>query len=317
MVNCKICDKEFSDDTSLHRHLRAHSIRKVEYYQTHFPRYDLHTGDIIKFKSKEQYFSSDFNSRLSLKHWLKKQDPEKSKKYCHKILQDRVEKKSITYCPSQVELRTIMSPPTQYYDVLFGNFYDYCKENFKLNSKFKKISNILFENNIWKIKSKFQEPIVYVDTREQMPLKFKECEIRVKTLPFGDYCFFDNEHTHNCYVERKSIKDFIGTLSGGFERFEREIIRCQEADGYLVVLVERNLNECMAFKKLPYVSKKVRATPEYIFSNVRTLIQKYPHLQFLFVNGRKESVRVIEKMFFNGTDYKNYDLQLAYDLKIL
>ena len=73
----------------------------------------------------------------------------------------------------------------------------------------------------------------------------------------------------------------------------------------------------MAFKKLPYVSKKVRATPEYIFSNVRTLIQKYPYLQFLFVNGRKESVRVMEKMFFNGTDYKNYDLQLAYDLKIL
>ena len=62
MVSCKVCQKEFENDASLHRHLRAHSLRKVEYYQKYFPRYDLHTGDIIKFKSKEQYFSSDFNS---------------------------------------------------------------------------------------------------------------------------------------------------------------------------------------------------------------------------------------------------------------
>ena len=74
MVSCKVCQKEFENDASLHRHLRAHSLRKVEYYQKYYPRYDLHTGDIIKFKSKEQYFSSDFNSRLSLKHWLKKQN---------------------------------------------------------------------------------------------------------------------------------------------------------------------------------------------------------------------------------------------------
>ena len=118
----------------------------------------------------------------------------------------------------------------------------------------------------------------------------------MKTLPFGDYCFFDEAHTENCYIERKSIKDFIGTLSGGFERFEKEIKRAEDKSSNLVVLVERSLNECIAFRKLPYVSKKVKATPEFIFSNVRTLIQKYPNVQFLFVNGREESVRVIEKI---------------------
>tara|TARA_R100000008_G_scaffold86663_1_gene80737 strand:+ start:10679 stop:11617 length:939 start_codon:yes stop_codon:yes gene_type:complete len=312
MVKCKICEKEFDDDSGLHRHLRAHSIRMVEYYQTHFPRYDLHTGDIIKFKNKAQYFSSDFNSRIHLKHWLKSQPTDKAKKYCDQILLDRKEKKKIEYAPTQVELRTIMSPPVQYCEVLYGDYYKHCKDELNLKTKYIKISGDAFKKS-----KEFNEPIVYLDTREQLPLKFKNCSIRVKTLPFGDYCFFDNSHTANCYIERKSIKDFIGTLSGGFERFEKEIKRAEESQSSLIVLVERSLNECIAFRKLPYVSKKIKATPEFIFSNVRTLIQKYPNVQFLFVNGREESVRVIEKIFFNGDEHKKYDLQLAYDLKIL
>lgn len=312
MVSCKICEKEFSNDASLHRHLRAHSMRLVEYYQKHFPRHDLHTGEIIKFKSKEYYFSTDFNSRLSLKHWLKKQSPEKAKEYCEKILAQRAEKKNLEYCPSQVELRTTMMPPAQYLEIVFGDYSKHCNENLKLKSKYNKVSSKAFKN----LKS-FPESVIHVDTREQLPLKFKHSQIQVKTLPFGDYCFFDNEHTSNCYIERKSIKDFIGTMSGGFERFEREIQRSVEADSNLIVIVERCLNECIAFNKLPYVTKKIRATPEFIFNNVRTLIQKYPTVQFLFVDGRKEFVRVVEKIFFSGAEYKKYDLQLAYDLKIL
>ena len=38
---------------------------------------------------------------------------------------------------------------------------------------------------------------------------------------------------------------------------------------------------------------------------------------FYFVKGRKESVRVIEKIFFSDCIYKKIDLQLAYDKKIL
>lgn len=58
-------------------------------------------------------------------------------------------------------------------------------------------------------------------------------------------------------------------------------------------------------------------TPEFIFHQVRDMIQKYDHIQFLFVKGRKESVRVIEKIFFSGCIYKKIDLQLAYDNKKL
>ena len=52
---------------------------------------------------------------------------------------------------------------------------------------------------------------------------------------------------------------------------------------------------------------------EYIFHNLRDLIQEYKHIQFLFVNGRKEAVRITEKIFTSGGVTKKIDLQLAYD----
>ena len=69
-IVCKICDKEFETDRQLHAHLKAHKIRMVEYYQTYYARHDRYDGKIIKFKNKEQYFTSDFNNRGNLKKWL-------------------------------------------------------------------------------------------------------------------------------------------------------------------------------------------------------------------------------------------------------
>ncbi len=62
------------------------------------------------------------------------------------------------------------------------------------------------------------------------------------------------------------------------------------------------------------VFKNVRATPEFIMHNMRKIMQEYPRVQFLFVDGRKEAARVIEKIFTSGGIHKQIDLQLAYDL---
>ena len=102
-----------------------------------------------------------------------------------------------------------------------------------------------------------------------------------------------------------------------YDRFCRELERGQEQDAYIIVLVEDTLAHAMSFPFLPYISKKIKVTPEFIFHNVRKIIQKYDHVQFLFVKGRKESVRVSEKIFLSNCIYKNIDLQLAYDKKIL
>ena len=107
-------------------------------------------------------------------------------------------------------------------------------------------------------------------------------------------------------------------MSGGFDRFRNEIDKAGKAGAYLIVLIERKLNECMAFNRLPYVSKKVKVTPEYVFRNVRDLLQEFVDLQFLFVNGREEASRVCKKILFDtNCSSRDYDLQLAYDLKVL
>ena len=137
-------------------------------------------------------------------------------------------------------------------------------------------------------------------------------------MKFGDYCLNDREKTGNCYIERKSVPDLIGTLSSGLERFEKEIERAAEEDAYLVILVERKLEECLAFNRLPYVYKKnTRVTPDFIFHNIRSLLQKFPHIQFLFVDGRKECVRIVKKLLLTKILRVKFDLQLAYDLKLI
>ena len=89
---CKVCDKSFDTERQLHAHLKAHKMRMAEYYQTYYPRHDKHDGKIIKFKSKEQYFACDFNSRTNLKNWIKSAPKEEVKDYCKKLLIDRKEK---------------------------------------------------------------------------------------------------------------------------------------------------------------------------------------------------------------------------------
>ena len=311
MVKCAVCGKEFESDRQLHAHLKAHKLRVAEYYQTYYARYDKHDGSIIKFKNKDQYLSSDYNSRITLKKWLKEAPAEDAKAYCKELLVNRKEKKGLTYAPTQVELRTILSPPVHYYNELFGSYYELC-ESLGYKNRFHNPRKIVYG----KIGDDPNHKI-YIDTREKLPLKFKGLETEIKTLKFGDYALNNREMTCNCYIERKGIGDFIGTLSGGYDRFTREIERAAEAEAQLIVLVEESLSNCMGFNYLPHVYKKTKVTPDYIFHNVRKLIQTYPHIQFLFVKGRVEASETIKKIFTCACAYKKIDLQLAYDQKML
>ncbi len=309
MVKCAECDKDFKSEKSLHAHIKCHDLRLAEYYQKNFPRKDLYSGELIKFKSKEYYFSTNFNDRRNMKKWLESQDEQDQKKYCKKVLEERKNKKNLFYAPSQVELRSVMTPPVQHYLKVFGSYSKICEE-LGLKNKFKDLSGeIKYDNSSKDCK-------IYIDTREQKPFKF-DIPFEIKTLKFGDYALSDKEVSGNCYVERKSLNDFIGTMSGGYDRFRREVERAVEQDAYLIVLVERSIEEAMNFNKLPYVSSKVRATPEYIFNRVRSLNQDFKNIQFLFAKTKTEAVRLTKKIFFCGQAFKTQDLQLAYDLKML
>ena len=280
-VICKVDGKEFKDDKSLHLALRSYGLNKEKYYHKYFPKRDLLTGEVINFKSKEQYFSSDFNDKNNMKKWLKEQTIEKAQEYCKDIISKRKKEKNLTFSPSQVEMRTIMSPSIIFYNKIFDDYYDLCS-TLGLENKFIHPSNIKdqFKN---KLNSK---DIVYVDTREQNWLKFNSL-FEIKTLPYGDYtCSNDN---CNCYIERKSLSDFISTLSSGnLERFTNEISKAKKDGAYLIVIVEEKLSSALSFQYLPHISKKIKATPEFIFHNLRSLSQEYDNLQFLFVDGRNE-----------------------------
>jgi hypothetical protein len=101
------------------------------------------------------------------------------------------------------------------------------------------------------------------------------------------------------------------------------MLRAHNAGAYMVVLIESKMSNATSFQFLrkagskDRVFKNVRATPEFIMHNMRKIISDYPNCQFLFVDGRKEASRVIEKIFTCGCSYRTVDLQLAYDRKIL
>jgi len=315
MVKCLICEKEFKNDRGLHAHLKAHKLSVKDYYYEKFPRKDLCTNEFIKFKNKDQYLEADFNNKINMRKWLKDQPDDIAKTYSKKILIKRQEKKKLKFLPSQIELRTIVAPPIQYYNKLFNDYYSLAEE-LGFDNKFKFLPK---EKIIRDSKFKYDEYSILVDTREQKPLDFNFF-IEVATLPFGDYAFSSSELSCNCYIERKSLNDFIGTLSGGYDRFKNEIEKALMEDCYLVVVVERNLNDCKSFNYLSEIKRKMstlKVTPEHIFYNVRELMQTYKKLQFLFVEDRKESSRVIEKIFTSGCIFKDIDLQYAYDSKLL
>jgi len=312
MVSCKICDKEFEKDKSLHLHIKAHKLSIEEYYHQNYPRHDLHTGELIKYKNKDQYFSSDFNNKRNLKSWLKSIPNKEAQEYCRALLQKRKEEKGLVYTPTQVELRTLPMPPIQYYELLFDSYYKLCKK-IGYKNKFKHIPTKKDYKETYS-----DDHLIYIDSREQKPLEIEDFPTEVRGLKFGDYCLNDKEKTQNTYIERKSVPDLIGTLSSGLERFKNEINRAAEENAYMVILVERNLNDCLAFNRLKHVYKKnTRVTPDFIFHNVRDLIQEFSHIQFLFVNGRDECIRIVKKLLLSDVLKEKHDLQLAYELKLL
>lgn len=69
------------------------------------------------------------------------------------------------------------------------------------------------------------EPLVIIiDTREQTPWAFPEWQAvsRRGTLAAGDYAVEGDERFA---IERKSLEDFLGTISTGWARFRRELSR--------------------------------------------------------------------------------------------
>ena len=74
------------------------------------------------------------------------------------------------------------------------------------------------------------------DTREQYPFSFEGYPVEVKpgTLPTGDYSLDGFED--RIAIERKAAGDLISCMTGGRERFRRELERLRGYEAAAVVV---------------------------------------------------------------------------------
>lgn len=307
---------------ALHDYLKRWRLARAKYYQTYYPRYDLGSGEPIVFKDIEQYFEQDFLNKNTLKKWLK-ENPEKGYEWSKQWLALRKKKKGLIYPPSQTELRTLCCPSMPYYNKVGAKEGGYYNITASLGYKQR------FNTDLPVFTKLPNDAQIIRDTREQLPISLSVKTIN-DTVNVGDYALAA-PYDIGVRIERKSLADFCGTLSerkvkkkGGrkkdgckedssYQRFDRELARAQEQNLYVVMIVEININDAQGFNYLPQ-TQWIKASPSYIFRNLRELLIKYPlNFQCLFVDGRIEMARVIVKLFEMGDQVKTCDLQFHYE----
>lgn len=298
---CKVCGEESGSFAALHRHLKKeHGMAPNEYYPFYFDRRDLFDDELIEFKDVKSYFNTDFNSKYNFLKWASI-GGEKVKSYCLDILVKRAAEKGIDVIPSHVELKSLFAPSLSDYFTIFDGV-----ENFQEALAGKGLKMKLGVGEVPQKEGDFK---VYVDTREQTPLNFKDCE--VKKLIVGDYQP-DGDFFVNLSVERKSLHDFAGTLSKGLERFEKEIQRAAQLGIYLVVVVESSFVDSLEYSPKNSFSQRIGGA--YLFNKVRMLMTENNNVQFVFAKNRQKSMELIERIFRAGEAAKGLDLELLKDL---
>ena len=82
-------------------------------------------------------------------------------------------------------------------------------------------------------------------------------------------------------------------------------------------MVEGTINDLEKFPYQRQVRNKIKMPIECIYHNIRLLLQKYQHIQFLFCHNRSEASRLIQLIYSAGEQMKNVDLQFLLDIKEL
>lgn len=298
-MKCLECSKEFNNERSLHLHLKIHGGQS-KYYQKHFPRKDLLTNELIKFKNKNDYLDSYFNSEENMLNYLNSSPNEYCRSVIEKIIKSHCLKKSINFLPSSLYLQLAELPRLDFIIKNYENCKDFCKE-LDLNQIYDKRLPSTFNSDI---PEDFQ---ILIDTREQIPFKFKN-SISSK-LDFGDYTC-SGDYYSKTFVDRKSLTDFKGTFGVGYERFKNEVRRAKSFNSFLFIVVESSIEEI----KKQNESTKFKTNISYAFHNVRELLRDYPDtVQFAFCSDRNYAKKITEKILFAGSSIWQTDIQYYLD----
>ena len=121
-----------------------------------------------------------------------------------------------------------------------------------------------------------QQPLsIIIDTREQTPWAFPEWQATCRrgTLGAGDYALDGDD---KFAVERKSLEDFLGTISTGWERFQRELERMKARDHVARVVVEGDFEQvCFVADSAGNIQnpahRHFNLTPQFVASRIAQL----------------------------------------------
>lgn len=277
-------------------YLRSNKITKEQFIKENFNKLDLYTKEPLIYKNEEQYFNNDFNTRENLiEYFLICSDP---LQFCLDFFRKRKARKGLIYAPSHIELKSYIAPSVRAIE----------KRGINYNELMDKVGLInRFNYGINKLETIDNEELIIVkDTREQKPLKFN-VKTETSKLDFGDYVCLGS-YFSNIYIERKSLPDFIGTLCPkNIERFKKEIERAENLNSFIFIIIESNFNQSFKFNKLSHIHSQV--SPDFVFHNLRLIMEQFSNCQFLFCNGRIDAARIIEKIFRIKNQIKNIDLQ--------
>jgi hypothetical protein len=302
-LKCKVCGQDFNYFSELKTHLKNyHKLPAKNYFESHFKRTDRFSGQRITYKSFDQYITCDFLDKRNYKNWLKTLSKEECQDYFKNKIAQYCDLKTANFVPSQVECQTINCLlPINTMESFCGISYNelckktglYCRFNYK-------IPNDIPLTSIAQI---------IVDSREQKPFHFEEHTLIESKLEYGDYSLHPN---NKLAIERKSLTDLYGTLSGGKERFEREIEKAKKLEGYIVVVVESTINNMMYQKQ-----KFGKASGDFIAHNMRQLLRKYDNLQFVFCENREDARNKTLHILSMDENVFNIDLQYYFDTQWL
>lgn len=301
MVTCLIDQTEHATADDLHRYLRKLKVKQEDYYIQYLPRKDALTGEQIPFKSVDQYLNTEFLSKENLRKWIN-QNPTQGLLWAVNWLAKRKVEKELVYPPTQVELRSLLCPTMHYYNGA-GGYNKICQElgyKIRFEGEFNPFPSWLMEK---------MDDLIITDTREQLPLSINST-IRAK-LNVGDYGLVP-DHDVGVYIERKSIADFVGTMSLGYARFVREMERAKEVDAYIIILIEYPLDLALAHKP-----KHGNTSMAHVFKRLRDLLSNFTNVQALFALNHEESGWLVPKLLSAGTSVKHVDLQYLYECKKL
>ena len=142
----------------------------------------------------------------------------------------------------------------------------------------------------WGFGGKAPVLVITADTREQKMLDFEGIEgvdkVEEIGMSYGDYGAIIDEKVCPIFFERKGLSDLFGTMTGGYERYKKEMARAKDNQHKLILLIEGTYTDVwngIAHSKFD---------GESMIKKLHTLYIKYDH-EFWFCESRRVMARRI------------------------